>query len=460
VFNSKKIISYLRNKDSLKVMSKPSEKKLNLTNENLPAEKTSQFVIDKTHSDKRKFYPKLNTYRGIGATIIIFYHSLVMSRNWQNITLNNFGIFLRSLGLVSVVFFLILSGYLNFRPYAVSLLTGEPPVVKGWGFLIRRLSKLLPIYWLALLIFWLIIPGLHNSLHNIWSYIFLYNIYTIHKNIMFLTGIITSWTLAIEYFYLIPLVLISLLLGFKRVKLKRLGLALFILFNFSAIILSNLLRYHELLKDPNTFREWLPLEQWDKFCYGELIALLFVYLSLKYKGYLLKRAKAEPFKVTFLKKTIQKILFSLNYLIERPILFRLSTYPISIILIILFPVADWFIDHKSAQYFQLQNFTVLPLALTIMLDGLLYNQGTWFKNKFLAYLGKISYPLFIFHPVAIDIINLYYLKNLPLHQFARHWFYNFIITMFLSILFGFITDKIIVKPVTYLTKKFGSTVSI
>lgn len=392
--------------------------------------KSFMSVSDINHGSKRLFYQKLSAIRGIAAVIIILYHSLAHSRTWQVVEFNTLDQVLRSLGLVIVFFFLILSGFINFRPYASSILTGESPVVKGAGFFVRRISKLLPIYWVALTL-WLIVAHFLNLENFGWKMYFFGHIFLAENNTQFITGIITSWALAIEFFYLLPLTIISFYLGLKRVKLKNKTLLLYSILAFITIIISNVIRYSDIKIDPSTFKQWLPIQQWDKFVLGELMALLIVFV-------LLRGRNQEG-----LKKYVR--------------LLRVILPLLGIILLYQFPIDDWFFTKKDANYIFFSNFTPLPLAIWLMIEGIFFTKGRWFKVKILQRLGELSYPLFIFHPVSLDFIRLYYQLELPYFRVFNNWGVNFIFALITSILFSLLIERIIVNPINKIIKKYDSS---
>ena len=403
------------------------------------------------HDARKLFYKKVAAYRGLAALLIVVYHVRLFGINIANnssevLVESGFisGV-LRSLGLVAVVFFLILSGYVNFRPFAVSLFTGVPPLVKGFGFFIRRISKLFPIYWLSFFIYLVIIRYENIQLENLPSYFFLYHIFTDIDGMGFISGIYTSWALAIEFFYLIPITLISLLLGFKRVKLRTTGIFLFILFNFFIIIYSNISRWNVLESDPRSYKQWWPLEQWDKFAFGELLAILFVLLGIRAS----KVGTAKVGRGSAIIAGIKK----------RKNLIRFLVYTFDILLLLKFPIEDWLFTDKSSSYAFFSNFTVLPLALTMLVDATIYTSSKWYKAGVYQYLGRVSYQFFIFHPVALEFLAMYNKKALFGFEILNNWLVCLFFTLLMTIIFSWFSELVIVNPVNKYLKRFGSSAS-
>lgn len=416
-----------------------------------PKDKGTGEVVQ--HDARKLFYKKVSAYRGLAALLIVVYHVRLFGNNIANNTgsvITESGLIsgtLRSLGLVAVVFFLILSGYVNFRPFAVSLFTGVPPLVKGFGFFIRRISKLLPIYWLSFLIYLVIAHFENIRLDNLLSYFFLYHIFTEIDGMGFISGIYTSWALSIEFFYLLPITIISLLLGFKRVKLKTTGIALFILFNLFIIIYSNVSRWNVLEEDPRNYKQWWPLEQWDKFAFGELIAIFFVLYGLK-----VSRIVINEGPVTIWDKmwaTMKKYRYWIRFIV----------YSIDVILLLLFPIQDWLFTEKSGSYAFFSNFTVLPLAITLLVDATIYTSGNWYKASFYQYLGRVSYQFFIFHPVALEYLTLHVKKEFFGYELLGNWLISLFFTLLFTIIFTWFSELVIVNPVNKYLKRFGSSAS-
>lgn len=418
-----------------------------------PKDKATGEVVQ--HDARKLFYKKVSAYRGLAALLIVVYHVRLFGNNLANnantiITENGFisGTF-RSLGLVAVVFFLILSGYVNFRPFAVSLFTGVPPLVKGFGFFIRRISKLLPIYWLSFLVYLVIAHFENIRLDNLLSYFFLYHIFTDIDGMGFISGIFTSWALSIEFFYLLPITIISLLLGFKRVKLKTTGIVLFILFNFFIIIYSNLSRWNVLEGDARSYKQWWPLEQWDKFAYGELMAIFFVLYGLRASRLRGESVKSE---VTFWGRVWASMKRQRNLL-------RLVIYTLDIILLLLFPIQDWLFTEKSGIYAFFSNFTVLPLAITLLVDATIYTASSWYKAGIYQYLGRVSYQFFIFHPVALEYLTLHQRKGFYGFELLDNWYICLVFTLLATVVFAWFSELVIVNPVNKYLKRFGSSAS-
>jgi peptidoglycan/LPS O-acetylase OafA/YrhL len=115
-------------------------------------------------------FPCLDAYRGIGMTMVLLNHAAYSTgyqmrsdgaAAWITPIIGRFDL--------SVPMFFVLSGFLLFRPYARSMLS-DRPLPDTRRFYRRRLLRILPSYWLALigvgLLFGLNVPGIWSWLGN------------------------------------------------------------------------------------------------------------------------------------------------------------------------------------------------------------------------------------------------------------------------------------------------------
>lgn len=108
---------------------------------------------------------------------------------------------LANLGNYGVAVFFILSGFLLYRPFVHAGLTGGP-VPEPRAFLVRRLARLLPAYWVAWLAYVLFVSKESADLATLVRQFFLVDIYA--KGGAF-RGLPVSWTLTIELSFAIGL---------------------------------------------------------------------------------------------------------------------------------------------------------------------------------------------------------------------------------------------------------------
>ena len=98
---------------------------------------------------------------------------------------------------MAVSIFFVLSGYLLFKPYVEAMLLSAP-FPKTQDFYLKRLVRIMPAYWIALIVLWGIratnIPNISGLLRNIFL------IHPLTSQNVF-TGIHQAWTLSIELFF-------------------------------------------------------------------------------------------------------------------------------------------------------------------------------------------------------------------------------------------------------------------
>jgi len=105
-----------------------------------------------------------------------------------------------------VTLFFLLSGFVIYRPFLVAALDGrQPPRTRRTRqFLIRRAVRILPAYWVTVLVTLAVLSLQQPTAHDWWAYPLLLQTYTGGNHISSLTQM---WTLSVElcFYLLIPL---------------------------------------------------------------------------------------------------------------------------------------------------------------------------------------------------------------------------------------------------------------
>jgi len=140
----------------------------------------------------------LDSLRGLSTILIVVYHISFVS-GYTVAHANSSGAYIDRLN-IGVAIFFVLSGFLIFRPFAHSLIHGSP-LPKTRNYYLKRASRILPGYWLALFV----LAGL-DALTIVNTSGFIRNVFIVHSftehNVF--TGIRQAWTLAIEMsFYVV-----------------------------------------------------------------------------------------------------------------------------------------------------------------------------------------------------------------------------------------------------------------
>ncbi|MEU1757062.1 acyltransferase [Micromonospora matsumotoense] len=155
--------------------------------------------------------PALDAVRVIGALAVVGHHvGFATGRNTGDAAV---GAWLSRLD-VGVAVFFVLSGFLLFRPYAHARATGQRPPATG-RYLWRRAARILPAYWVAVVVCLLVLPQNRPASTGDWlRHLTLTQIYQ-HGQLRH--GLSQTWSLATEVtFYLLLPVLAILLLGRRR----------------------------------------------------------------------------------------------------------------------------------------------------------------------------------------------------------------------------------------------------
>ncbi|TDC81959.1 acyltransferase [Micromonospora sp. KC606] len=152
--------------------------------------------------------PALDAVRVIGALAVVGHHvGFATGRNTGDSVA---GAWLSRLD-VGVAVFFVLSGFLLFRPYAHAQATYQRPPGTG-RYLWRRATRILPAYWVAVVVCLLVLPQNRDATTADWlRHVTLTQIYQ-HGQLKH--GLSQTWSLATEVsYYLILPVLATLLLG-------------------------------------------------------------------------------------------------------------------------------------------------------------------------------------------------------------------------------------------------------
>lgn len=293
-------------------------------------------------------------------------------------------------GRTGVDLFFVLSGFLITR---ILLATkGEPNYFKN--FYIRRMLRIFPLYYLFLVIYYFVMPLVQpHPMHNQgswWFWIYLQNIPSIFKG-MHIDGPSHFWSLAVEeHFYLIWPLLVYLI---PENKLYRLSIGLIA----AAIVCRTIFIWIHLIPSFFTFCRM------DGLAFGTLLACL---------------------------EREQK----LSLWLPR---FRALSF---IALIGLF---------------FLSQDTVMPLFYWAIL-GWIISAGKLpkiFYNAFLRFTGRISYGLYVYHPVCLSLV--FHQISVELHP----WLALFL-ALCLTYFVAAVSFRYFEKPFLNLKKRYGRRASV
>ena len=219
---------------------------------------------------KPRHFPCFDGLRAIAAVLVVMVHTSFGS----GFTLrSSAGIYTARLEIGVSVFFLI-SGFLLYRPFAASHIAGAPSPGVG-RFWVRRFLRIMPAYWLALVVTSYVMhanPKVLPGWHSVLIYLGLVQVYIPSHA---LTGISQSWSLDTEIAFYLFLPLWAALVGLRRRsdrrQLTRELTALAALYVVGLAVRFGLFNMHS--PTANVATEWLPA-CFDLFALGMGLAVL------------------------------------------------------------------------------------------------------------------------------------------------------------------------------------------
>ncbi|MFY0714213.1 acyltransferase [Seonamhaeicola sp. NFXS20] len=351
-----------------------------------------------------KKLPNLDALRFFLAFLVVIYHLPSLSKNQGLPYFNDLAIFNR--GTEAVYMFFSLSGFLIIRGIYIDKLNKTFSIKK---FYMRRILRIFPLYYLIVafgfLFYWVILPILNIPFENNYELIdgILLTVFFLPNVFAFLHypgGILEIlWSLGIEeQFYL----LVAPVLYFFN---KRYIVFVLALVGFGFLIIYNL----DVFKILKTY----------KFVYFFLIfGGLTAILEVKGKLQFLKTSVFFPIIIV----AITMLYFTTNYLQ---------------------------IDNRFMYYF------FLSVLFGLFIHTLSFNnRSIVIKQKNINYFGKISYGIYMYHVIALNLVVFIFLKI--------HHFFNDIVTIVLiniatfvlTIVMAHLSYKLYETPFLNLKRKF------
>jgi len=166
-------------------------------------------LIEPPHGGR---FAALEGYRAAAALGVLVFHSAFATGIVRPDVIG--GTVMDNLGGFCVAVFFVMSGFLLYRPMCARILDGEPLPSRA-RFVVRRLVRIYPAYWLALIGWAMVEPALATTRGNSWAIFLLFDPYV--PPLPAFSGLSVAWTLSIEVaFYLMLVVIASVIAAASR----------------------------------------------------------------------------------------------------------------------------------------------------------------------------------------------------------------------------------------------------
>jgi peptidoglycan/LPS O-acetylase OafA/YrhL len=329
-------------------------------------------------------FPLFDSIRALAALAVLVVHTAIFS---DIPTSNWYWPFIAGLDIGVPIFFL-LSGCLLYRPMLSSRVLGTPSTPLAF-YALRRFLRIMPAYWLALTVL-AIVPGLAGVFSsNWWVYYGLlqnYPVYTLDAGCVanpLLCGIAPTWTLAIEVVFYLVLPFFALAMRWLCSQIPRtnwLALELATLGTLSAVSVA--------IQGSGSFRGlhlWLFFSPLGRaWWFGLGMGLAAVSVWLQQRGSLARAASwVSDYSCVFWGTAI------LLYVLPAP--FVIKGGPM-----LAFPLGIGRVQYLAA-YLVTGVIGVLFLLPAMFWDGRDGLPKRLLANPVLAWLGRISYGIFLWH---------------------------------------------------------------
>jgi peptidoglycan/LPS O-acetylase OafA/YrhL len=158
--------------------------------------------MDASRSQRAGRFPAFDGLRACAACLVLAYHSLLATGVTQHGLLATVTAELKG----AVTIFFVISGFLLYVPYARAIAAGEE--LPGWrSYLRRRAARILPGYWVALLVLSLTTFGAAFIGAHWWRY---WGLTQIYEPSTVMNGLPVAWSLCVEVTFYIVLPVLAI----------------------------------------------------------------------------------------------------------------------------------------------------------------------------------------------------------------------------------------------------------
>ncbi|MGW5561009.1 acyltransferase family protein [Micromonospora sp. NPDC003944] len=360
--------------------------------------------------------PALDALRAIGAVAVVGHHVGFQTAATMN---TSWGGWLARLD-VGVAIFFVLSGFLLFRPWALNAATGRArPGAERY--LWRRALRILPAYWLAIVVCLVVLP--QNGQASVGDWIRHLTFTQIYQPGQLRAGLSQTWSLATEVvFYLILPLLAVLVVGRSWRPVRTI-----VMISGSALLTAGWLTMMGLgWLDTALHTMWFPsYAAW----FGAGMALAAAHVALR-------------------TGTAPAVFRVLDDLASAPVtcwaaavgLMAIATTPVAGPRDLTEPTAAEF-GVKLTLYLLVAALILIPVAF-----GGPGRAKEIFGSSSARWLGAVSYGLFLWHPMVIELI--YLVDDRPL--FTGGLLNTFVLTMTLGLVYAAVSYYGVERPLQLL----------
>jgi peptidoglycan/LPS O-acetylase OafA/YrhL len=368
-------------------------------------------------ADRRDWFPGLDAVRALGAACVVATHVGFYTGR----TLH--GPFAATIarGDAGVALFFVLTGFLLFRPYVVAAHTGRPRPATA-SYLRRRALRILPAYWLVVLVCMALLPaiGATAPLSDLVHHLTLTQIYGLGIQH---TGLTQAWSLCVElsFYLLLPLLarLVLLRRGSRWTYGVLLGLALVGAAWNPYVVATDTL-------DVRIVGQWLP-GFLDWFVAGMLLALIQV------------QGRSAPSWT----RRLHDVAASPGTCWAAAVaVFAIATSPVA------GPAAiRGDIDAPTPSSVLLKNLLYLLAAALVVLPLVLGRQDVGVVRRAISgrvgrFLGEISYGVFLWHLAVLEAYVR--VRHQPL--FTGSWVVTFVLVWGLTLPVAWASYRFVERP--------------
>lgn len=362
------------------------------------------------------FFPGVEGLRAVAALLVLVVHTSFVS----GFTPRSEGGRFTARGEVGVVLFFLISGFLLYRPFATAAL-GDRPAPRLGPYLVRRFLRIVPLYWTALTVVYLIEGRAYT--HGVSGLLRTYLFVQVYSNHWVRTGITQAWSLDVEVlFYLLLPVWAALMRRRSRPARRQVA------FELGGLVLIYLLstgfRWFALTHPSgaiDTWHAWLP--SWaDMFAMGMALAVISSYQQ--HVGQQFRLAARPGFDVVcWLAAAGVYVVFSTGVGLQK------DPYYVG-------PVRTELAGHALYGLFAL--LLLLPAVFGPADRGPMRRALTW---RPVAFLGLISYGIYLWHQLVVQELVDHTGWNLFNVSFPPFLLAAFVITVALAAVSYFAVER-------------------